>query len=127
MYLHYGSQCLPTHVTSGTTVASDSNMVDLLLQWNAEDPVSQYEDNRNTYLGNANNAYGQGNRNPFIDNPYLATVIWGGQIAQNRWPTIFLSTEDFDNMANNVTVYPNPSVDNKIIIDKLFHFVIFIT
>ena len=118
MYLHYGSQCLPTYVTSGTTVASDSNMVDLLLQWNAEDPVSQYEDNRNTYLGNANNAYGQGNRNPFIDNPYLATVIWGGQIAQNRWPNIFLSTEDFDNMANNVTVYPNPSVDNKIIIDS---------
>lgn len=110
MYLRYGTQCLPTYVTVGSSVASDSNMVDILLQWNAEDPVSQNEDNRNTYLGNASNTYGQGNRNPFIDNPYLATVIWGGPIAQNRWPTIFLSAPSFD-LENSVSVYPNPSND----------------
>lgn len=110
MYLHYGTQCLPTFVASGSTAASDSNMVELLLQWNAEDPVSQYEDNRNTYLGNASNSYGQGNRNPFIDNPYLATVIWGGQTAQNRWPTIFLATPTFD-LENSVSIYPNPASD----------------
>lgn len=110
MYLHYGTQCLPTFVASGSTAASDSNMVELLLQWNAQDPVSQYEDNRNTYLGNASNSYGQGNRNPFIDNPYLATVIWGGQTAQNRWPTIFLATPTFD-LENSVSIYPNPASD----------------
>lgn len=110
MYLHYGTQCLPTFVASGSTAASDSNMVELLLQWNAEDPVSQYEDNRNTYLGNASNSYGQGNRNPFIDNPYLAKVIWGGQTAQNRWPTIFLATPTFD-LENSVSIYPNPASD----------------
>jgi endonuclease I len=116
MYLRYGSQCLPTYVTAGSTNATDANMVDLLLQWNAEDPVSTYEDTRNTYLGNANNTYGQGNRNPFIDNPYLATVIWGGPMAQNRWPSIFLSTEDFMSL-DEVAVYPNPSNNQKINIE----------
>lgn len=110
MYLHYGEQCLPTYVATGTTAASDSNMVNLLLEWNSDDPVSQYEDNRNTYLGNPFNTNGQGNRNPFIDNPYLATVIWGGPIAQNRWPTIFLETPTYD-YAKSVSVYPNPSKD----------------
>lgn len=116
MYLRYGNQCLPTYVTAGSTNATDPNMVDLLLQWNAEDPVSTYEDNRNTYLGNSSNTYGQGNRNPFIDNPYLATVIWGGPVAQNRWPSIFLSTEDFINL-DEVAVYPNPSNNQKINIE----------
>lgn len=110
MYLHYGEQCLPTLVATGTTATSDSNMVNLLLEWNSDDPVSQYEDNRNTYLGNPFNTNGQGNRNPFIDNPYLATVIWGGPIAQNRWPTIFLENPTYD-YANSISVYPNPSND----------------
>jgi endonuclease I len=116
MYLRYGDQCLPTYVFTGSTVASDSNMLDLLLQWNAEDPVSQYEDNRNTYLGNTSNTYGQGNRNPFIDNPFLATVIWGGPVAQNRWPSVFLSTDTFDALSD-LSIYPNPTNDHKINID----------
>lgn len=113
MYLRYGNQCLPTFVSTGTTVASDSNMTNLLLQWNAEDPVSQYEDNRNTYLGNSSNTYGQGNRNPFIDNPYLATLIWGGPVAQNRWPNVYLANEQFDWTAD-IAVFPNPTNDNRI-------------
>jgi endonuclease I len=116
MYLRYDVQCLPTFVCSGTTASSDINMPNLLLQWNSEDPVSQYEDNRNTYLGNALNAYSQGNRNPFIDNPYLATVIWGGPIAQNRWPNIFLDNQSFE--YTNISVYPNPSKDHKINIES---------
>jgi endonuclease I/chitodextrinase len=87
MYLRYGNQCLPSGVAIGTTNTVDANMIDLLLQWNAEDPVSQVEDNRNTYLSDATNTYGQGNRNPFIDNPYLATRIWGGPTAEDRWNT----------------------------------------
>lgn len=54
--------------------------LDLFLKWNAEDPVSAFELQRNGVIEGA-----QGNRNPFIDNPYLATLIWGGPIAQNRW------------------------------------------
>lgn len=117
MYLRYGNQCLPTGVAQVgiPTASSDSNMVQLFLKWNAEDPVSQYEDNRNTYLGNASNTYGQGNRNPFIDNPYLATLIWGGPAAENRWPS--LATEQFELLAS-VSVYPNPADNHRINIDS---------
>lgn len=113
MYLRYGNQCLPKNVASGVLNASDTNMVNLLLQWNAEDPVSQYEDNRNTYLGNTANTYGQGNRNPFIDNPYLATLIWGGPIAQNRWPAIYLATPTFD-LNDDLAVFPNPTNEHRV-------------
>jgi len=86
MYLRYGTRCLPSNVAIGATNTVDANMIDLLLDWNAEDPVSTYEDNRNTYHENTTlNAYAQGNRNPFIDNPNLATQIWGGTVAEDRW------------------------------------------
>ena len=111
MYLRYGNRCLPTNVGAGATLVTDSKMLQLFIEWNVEDPVSQYEDNRNTYLGNASNAYGQGNRNPFIDNPYLATMIWGGPAAENRWPS--LGTEVFNSLAS-VSVYPNPTNDQRI-------------
>lgn len=116
MYLRYGNRCLPKNVGVGTINATDSNMIDLFLEWNAEDPVTAYEDQRNTYLGNANNAYGQGNRNPFIDNPYLATLIWGGPVAENRWPTVILSTETFG-ILSRTAVYPNPANDHRINIE----------
>lgn len=54
--------------------------LDLFLKWNVEDPVSAFEMQRNQVIESA-----QGNRNPFIDNPYLATLIWGGSPAENRW------------------------------------------
>ncbi len=93
MYIRYGSQTTPAGVTIGNSNSVDANMIDLLLQWNAEDPVSKVEDNRNNYLENASNTYGQGNRNPFIDEPYLATLIWGGTPAADRWG-IFTGTPD---------------------------------
>ncbi len=114
MYVRYGNRCLPKNVGIGTANAVDANMIDLFLQWNAEDPVTAYEDQRNTYLGNAANAYGQGNRNPFIDNPYLATVIWGGPVAENRWPNVFLSADSFE-LAAAISVYPNPASDRVFI------------
>ncbi|MUP45254.1 tandem-95 repeat protein [Gramella sp. BOM4] len=54
--------------------------LELFLEWNREDPVSDFEIQRNNVIQGA-----QGNRNPFIDNPYLATIIWGGDAAENRW------------------------------------------
>ena len=80
MYIRYGSRCYPSGVAIGTTNSVDSNMIDLLLEWNAADPVSQYETNRNTILEGA-----QGNRNPFIDNPAFATTIWGGTQAEDKF------------------------------------------
>ncbi|MCC9043113.1 endonuclease [Myroides sp. M-43] len=85
MYVRYGQQCLPSKNAIGSTANTPDGMIDLLLQWNAEDPVSEIEKRRNEYHGNTNNPYAQGNRNPFIDNPYLATQIWGGKPAHNLW------------------------------------------
>jgi endonuclease I len=47
-------------------------VVSLLLKWSAQDPVSQKEIDRN----NAIYAY-QKNRNPFIDHPEYAALVWG--------------------------------------------------
>ncbi|AUC14812.1 hypothetical protein BTO06_06495 [Tenacibaculum sp. SZ-18] len=78
MYLRYGNQTLPTNVGVGSSVPTDTNMIDLFLQWNAEDPVSDLEKQRNPIL-----QVEQGNRNPFIDNPAFATQIWGGPQAED--------------------------------------------
>lgn len=83
MYLRYGNQCAPERITMGPATYS-SDIPDVLLKWNVEDPVSDFERQRNQVV-----AEYQGNRNPFIDNPYLATVIWGGPAAQNTWPNSF--------------------------------------
>lgn len=85
MYLRYGNQCLPTGVGVGNNALTPDDMIDLFLKWNVEDPVSDLEKTRNTYHENTSNTYAQGNRNPFIDNPYLATRIWGGDSAQDLW------------------------------------------
>ncbi|NNC49417.1 MAG: cadherin-like domain-containing protein [Flaviramulus sp.] len=54
--------------------------LDLFIAWNIADPVSAFEIQRNEVIYAA-----QGNRNPFIDNPYLATLVWGGAAAENKW------------------------------------------
>ncbi len=111
MYLRYGNQCLPINVGVGTSVAIDPDMIDLFLNWNAEDPVSSIELARNDYLENTNNTYGQGNRNPFIDNPYLATRIWGGVNAEDTWGIYNVSiSENF--LLQNINIYPNPATEN---------------
>ncbi|MCF6351269.1 MAG: endonuclease [Flavobacteriaceae bacterium] len=83
MYLRYGNRCLPTGVGIGSSSSTPDAMISLFLDWNAQDPVSQFETNRNDYHGNASNTYAQGNRNPFIDNPAFATQIWGGLQAED--------------------------------------------
>ena len=104
MYLRYGDRCLPTGVAVGDINEVDPNMVDLLLTWNATDPVSAVEDQRNAYH-DSDAQYAQGNRNPFIDEPYLATAIWGGPAAEDRWGT--LSVKENEDL--QFAVYPNPA------------------
>ncbi len=106
LYLRYDIQCLPINVGVGNPIENDPNMIDLFLKWNAEDPVSDFEDYRNTYSGNLSNTFAQGNRNPFIDNPYLATKIWGGPVAENRWPNTLHNTT-FDTEKQLTLFYPN--------------------
>ena len=67
------------NIRYGESFDSVGNL-DLFIAWNIADPVSEFENQRNTVIYSA-----QGNRNPFIDNPYLATLIWGGDDAENKW------------------------------------------
>ncbi|WP_027377870.1 endonuclease [Kaistella palustris] len=83
MYVRYNQRCLPLNITMNPSTYSP-DFPDILLKWNIEDPVSEFEIQRNNVV-----AATQKNRNPFIDNPYLATVIWGGPDAQNTWPDTF--------------------------------------
>lgn len=82
MYVRYNTRCLATNVGSGPATFS-VDMPDIFLEWNEEDPVSDFERTRNNVLNSI-----QGNRNPFIDNPYLATLIWGGPQAPDTWNTL---------------------------------------
>lgn len=103
MYLRYGQQCEATNVGAGSTDLSPlGDMPNIFLIWNAEDPVSPYERVRNDVLETL-----QGNRNPFIDNPYLATLIWNGPAAEDTWTTLSVSTTTAPNWA----IYPTVTRD----------------
>jgi len=104
MYMHYGSVCLPTAVGVGSNEFTEDDMIDLFLQWNIEDPVSNIEIARNTYHENTTNGAAQGNRNPFIDNPYLATRIWGGNSAEDRWDYYKKTDIEAPTTPSNVTL-----------------------
>ena len=60
--------------TSGMTNKSELQpwAINMLLDWNAQDPVSQKEIDRNNVIYTSY----QHNRNPFIDNPDYARQIW---------------------------------------------------
>ena len=66
------------HFTTTTTASAEAKYgltdysVILLMQWHRQDPVSQKEIDRNNGLQQV-----QGNRNPFVDYPYLAEYLWG--------------------------------------------------
>jgi len=127
MYIRYGNQCKPTNVGVGSANATPDGMIDLFLQWNAEDPVSQIEINRNNYHGNTANTYAQGNRNPFIDNPAFATQIWGGPQAEDLFGNGNTTDTQAPSTPNNltasnitqtgVTLSWNASTDNVAVTD----------
>jgi len=101
MYLRYPTQCLPNNI--GVSANSyNIDMRDIFLDWNAEDPVSTFEIQRNNVIASV-----QGNRNPFIDNPYLATLIWGGSPASNTWSVLNINDSlEYENEL--VSLFPNP-------------------
>jgi len=74
--------------------------LNILLTWNALDPVSPREIARNNAIGT--NAR-QRNRNPFIDNNTYVTRIWGAP----------LGVDNFE-ILKNVSVFPNPTNNNTI-------------
>ena len=99
MYLRYPNQCEPTNVGIGTQLFSpNGDIPDVFLNLNFSDPVSEFEETRNNSIANV-----QGNRNPFIDNPYLATLIWNGPAAEDKWAS-----------ANSITDYESGNFELKI-------------
>lgn len=98
MHLRYPAQCDANVIgTGGSTFAPYGDMPDLFLQWNEQDPPSAFEINRNNVIAAA-----QGNRNPFIDNPYLASRIWNGPEANDSWNV--LGNQTFQ--ADEFMLYP---------------------
>ena len=80
--------------TSDMTTKSEIKpwAIQLLLRWNEDDPVSQKEINRN----NAIYSQYQHNRNPFVDHPEYARMIW-----DPTWNTL-------EETAESVAIFPNP-------------------
>ena len=77
MHLRYENISPASNVGEGLIV---KEMPEIFLLWNQLDPPDEFEKNRNEII------YGfQENRNPFIDNPYLATEIWGGPPTIDTW------------------------------------------
>ena len=104
MYVRYGTVCLPTAVGVGDNSTTPDDMIDLFLVWNVEDPVSDFEKARNTFHENTTNTYAQGNRNPFIDNPFLATRIWGGDSAQDLWGIYTTNDTEDPSIPTNIVI-----------------------
>jgi len=99
MYLRYPSQCEAINSATGSANYSpNGDMPDVFLEWNEEDPVSALELTRNDVISSY-----QGNRNPFIDNPYLATLIWNGPAADDIWATLSVS----NHTENSITLSPS--------------------
>lgn len=113
MYMHYGLETDPQKVAFNNTTSNTDRMPDMFLRWNAMDKVSEFEKVRNEVI-----AANQGDRNPFIDNPYLATLIWGGEKAENTWSE--LETINYDYQQIVVEVSPNPTTDKVVINSKTF-------
>ncbi len=103
MYIRYGDRCLPNVVGQGNS-SYNPDVRDIFLEWNAEDPVSQVELNRNILLEGI-----QGNRNPFIDNPAFATAIWGGPQAEDRFanatPEVVINEVDVDQTSTDAAEF----------------------
>ncbi len=71
-----------------------------LLEWHRNDPVNDYEMNRNNVV------YAwQNNRNPFIDHPEMVEYFWGNKVGQ-PWQKVS-STNNVD--LNKYTISPNPT------------------
>lgn len=65
--------------------------VALLMKWHRQDPVSKKEIDRNNGIQQT-----QGNRNPFIDYPYIAEYIWGEKAGETLYLDDIMTAYDAD-------------------------------
>lgn len=84
-------------------------MLELFLLCNVDDSVYEFETQRNDPL-----EMDYGSRNPFNDNPYLATLIWRGPMSENKWEALSVLNPTL----TNTVLYPNP-VNNDLTLKSL--------
>jgi len=83
---------------TGSTSSPIFGVLSTLLEWNNQDPVDDFERNKNNVVYSYQN-----NRNPFIDHPEYVAQIWGG-VTMNSVPTI-----------SDVTITPSvPTATNTV-------------
>lgn len=70
-----------------------------LIQWHNDDPVDDFEINRNEIIYEF-----QENRNPFIDHPNLVNFLWGDN-AGDTWN----ENLGLNNLSDKLIIFPNPS------------------
>jgi endonuclease I len=93
----------------------------LLMKWHREDPVSRKEVDRNNGIQAT-----QGNRNPFIDYPYLAEYIWGEHAGEELDLSLLLPSCDpafelgvSDGQRTSIgPIIPKPEYDVKWMVNK---------
>lgn len=96
----YGAYDLELVDYTGTSNTPVFGKLSTLLQWHQQDPVDDWERNRNDIIFNSY----QGNRNPFIDHPEFVNYIWGGSTAAR------MSEEPGEELKEQVlNIFPNPS------------------
>lgn len=84
-------------------------VLNTLLEWNREDSVDSFEQNRNQVIYSY-----QGNKNPFIDYPELAEYLWGDSLGL-IWMAPPDTVQDTVNVGLNeqlntsIRIYPNPN------------------
>lgn len=93
---NFSSSDVSAMFDGSTHPALSSTFLNILLTWNALDPVSIYEQNKNNDI-----YFFQGNRNPFIDNNDYVTEIWGNPL-----------TNESLSKLEATTIYPNPLKEN---------------
>lgn len=83
--------------------------LNLLLAWNAQDPVSAREIARNNAIYARQN-----NRNPYIDHPEYVNQIWGGTApsGDTQAPTAPMSLASTSKTSTSISLSWNASTDN---------------
>lgn len=86
-----GNSFFQSSYTASSYYGLTKKAVALLMKWHREDPVSQKEIDRNNGIQSK-----QGNRNPFIDYPYLAEYIWGEHAGETVDMSKLMCSQDKD-------------------------------
>ena len=96
------SSCQSKNMFDGSVGRVFTNpFIDIIVKWHTDDPVSAREIaiNNDIYYNHQNN------RNPYIDHPEYASVIWNSFLGNNSFV-----------LEDSISIYPNPTNNHTITI-----------